>query len=307
MLNYIVTIALFVAPVIAEPRTNATCIDLFWSFNSRSQSPCLVGAYLGAQCSTTNTMVVHALPGIGGGPYGFTAEGGNNCVCNSVMWNLLSACALCQRGLSGSWGQWTASCPSSMINIGKYPIPLPAGVAVPSWAYYDFTTAEYFNVATASQVSGRESTAVSGATATSAPDPLPTQSQSSTNMGAIIGGVVGGVLGIALFCLIAFILVRKRKPENPETNYPEAGKKPPMTARDNLATPMTGQVPQYQFSVPNQPVSTPTYKPYSPSGSATFPSAPVTPATGYHAEPLPYSYHPQGSPGMPPHPTAPQA
>ncbi|KAG8715399.1 hypothetical protein FRC11_004299 [Ceratobasidium sp. 423] len=267
---------------------------------------------------------IYSLQGTSGGPYGFTAEAANNCVCNSVMWNLLSACALCQKDLSGSWGQWVASCPSSMINVGKYPIPLPTGVAVPSWAYYDFTTAGAFNVAIASQQSGLESTAGSGPTATSAPNPLPTsttggngdvptskpvktQSQSSSNnMGAIIGGVVGGVLGIALICLIAFVLLRKRKPEDPVTQYPEAGKKPPMTAQANLVTPMTGQVHPYQFGVPNQPILTPEYKPYDPSDPATFPTAPVTPATGYHAEPLLYSYHPQGTPGLPSYPTAPQ-
>ncbi|CAE6477042.1 unnamed protein product [Rhizoctonia solani] len=288
MLNYIVGVALFVATVIAAPSTNATCIDLFWTFNSRSQSPCLVAAYLGAQCTADNTMRVSALPGIGGGPYGFTGK--------------LSKCV---------WGQWTASCSNDLISIGKYPNPLPAGVAVPSWAYYDFTTAEYFNAATASQVSGLESTAVSSATATSTLKPTPeppvtTQSQSnSNNTGAIIGGVVGGVLGIAFICLVVFILVRKRKPEDPTANYPEAGKEPHESAQTNLVTPVVEHVPQYQFSVPNQPVSAPAYNPYGPSGSATPQSAPVTPDTGHHTEPLSYSYRPQGSPGLSSHPTAP--
>ncbi|CAE6477048.1 unnamed protein product [Rhizoctonia solani] len=293
MFNYIVAVALFVAPAIAVPWTNATCVDQFWSYNSRVQSPCLVAAYLGAQCTTDNTFGIYSLQGTAGGPYGFTAEAASNCV----------------------WGQWVASCPSSMINIGKYPIPLPAGVAVPSWAYYDFTVTGYLNTVTASQVSGIESTAVSGATATSAPDPLPTstteanggvstskpvttQSQSnSNNMGAIIGGVVGGVLGIALVCLIAFVLVRKGKTEDPTTKYPEAGKKPLKSPQTNLETPMTAQVPPYQFSVPNQPTPTPEYKPYDPSDPATFPTAPVAPATGFPAEP--YAYHPQGAPGLP--------
>ncbi|CAE6505397.1 unnamed protein product [Rhizoctonia solani] len=327
MLNYIAAVALFVAPAIAVPWTNATCVDQAWSFNSQTQSPCLVAAYLAAQCTTDNTFGIYALND--GGPYGFVASAANNCLCNSVVWNLLSACALCQRELSGSWGQWVASCPSNLINVAKYPLPLPAGVAVPSWAYYDFTVAGTFNSVIASQQLGLESSAVSGATSTpasvpssivpsseatltgatgstSVPKPITSQSASSSNTGAIIGGVVGGVLGICLIGLIAFVLTRRRKSDEPANKYPEINHKSPMASAFNGATPMAGQVPPYQFGAPNQPVSTPEYKPYDPSDPSTFPTGPATPENGHYVESLPYPYQPQGIPGQLSHPNVPQ-
>ncbi|EUC56218.1 transmembrane protein, putative, partial [Rhizoctonia solani AG-3 Rhs1AP] len=176
-----------------------------------------------------------------------------------------------------------------MITVGKYPIPLPAGVSIPSWAYYDFTTSGVFNAVVASQQISFESSAISGPTSNPVPSPSPTityvisptpteaeitgaastpksvktQSKSSSNTGAIIGGVVGGVLGIGLITLIAFVLTRKRKSEDPATKYPEAHHKPPMTAPFNLA-PTTGQVPPYRFNAQDQPVPAPEYKSYDP-------------------------------------------
>ncbi|KAH7344110.1 hypothetical protein B0J17DRAFT_625677 [Rhizoctonia solani] len=324
MFNYIAALALFVAPVIAVPWTNATCSPQHWSGNSRGQSPCLVAAYLAAQCTTDNTFGVTALED--GGPYGFVAAAASNCLCNSVVWNLLSACAICQGEVSGSWGQWTASCPTALTNTGVYPLPLPAGVAVPSWAYYDFTTSGTFNATIASQQVGVESSAISGATSTPAPAPNPTvasseastategigstvvpnnvkgQSGSSSNTGAIVGGVVGGILGIALIGLIALALVRKRKSESPATYNPEANHNSPMTSPFNATTPMAGHVPSHQFDAPGQLVSTPEYKSYN----ASHPSTPVTPATGHYVEPLSYPFQPQGTPGQPLHPNTPQ-
>ncbi|KAH7344111.1 hypothetical protein B0J17DRAFT_202420 [Rhizoctonia solani] len=326
MLNYIAAVALFVAPAIAVPWTNATCVDHAWSFNSRGQSPCWVASSIASSCTTDNSFKVPALEV--GGYYSFDVSQANTCVCNSVMWNILSACALCQMGISTSWTQWVSSCPSSLINVGKYPLPLPGGVTVPSWAYYDFTVADTFNPVIASQQVGLESSAVSGATSTPAPVPNPTvapastvtgangsaptpkpitsQSSSGSNTGAIVGGIVGGVLGIGLIGLIAFVLTRKRKTEEPANKYPEANHKPPMSTAFNATTPMAGHVPSHQFGAPNQPVSTPDHKPYDPSDPSTFPTATATPDNGHYVESLPYPYQPQGTPGPPPYPSVPQ-
>ncbi|CEL59240.1 hypothetical protein RSOLAG1IB_03173 [Rhizoctonia solani AG-1 IB] len=318
MIEYIIAVALFVAPTIAVPWTNATCIDEPWSFNSQGQSSCLVSAYLGAQCTTDNTYGIYALTD--NGPYGFGTDAANNCLCNSVMWNLLSACALCQGKLSGTWAQWVMYCPTNMITVGKYPLPLPTSVNVPSWAYHDFTTAGVFNAVIASQQSGPESSAIAASTGastlaptatstgtgivTSVPNPPPTQSPSSSNTGAIIGGIVGGVLGIGLIGLIAFVLVRKRKHDEPALKYPEAGYKPQTTTQPNTTTPIIGQITPYQINTSNQPVSTPEYKPYDPSDPSTFPTGPTMPEQ--YAEPLPYSYRPQGTPGPPSYTNVPQ-
>ncbi|EUC56219.1 transmembrane protein, putative [Rhizoctonia solani AG-3 Rhs1AP] len=204
-------------------------------------------------------------------------------------------------GSSGSWGQWIASCPTDIITIGRYPIPLPEGVSIPSWAYYDFTTSGVFNA-----VVGPESSAIPAATgppvSASVPSPTitrtvptdtennegsstsrPVKNQSETassNTGAIAGGVVGGILGIGLIALVAFVLTRKRKSEDSATDF----------LGDNHRSPMTTQ-----FNSPNQPVSTPEYKSYNPSD----PSGPATPAV----ESIAYSYQPQGATGQQPYPT----
>ena len=44
-----------------------------------------------------------------------------------------------------SWSSWVANCSSYVITVGGYPQPVPAGIAVPSWAYYDFTDTGVFN------------------------------------------------------------------------------------------------------------------------------------------------------------------
>ncbi|CAE6365797.1 unnamed protein product [Rhizoctonia solani] len=317
MIRYIAVLAVFVTQAIALAWTNATCVSEAWSFNSQGQSSCLVSAYLGAQCTADNSTPdpeslsrliandgvamlafrVHALTG--DGPYGFDKDGANKCLCNSVMWNLLSACALCQGKLSGTWAQWVMYCPDNLITIGKYPVPLPTGVSVPSWAYYDFTTTGFFDARIASQQSGSESSAIIASatstpdstaastgtgSSTSTPNPIATTSHSTSNTGAIIGGVVGGILGIGLICLIALVLLRKRKHE-------EAATQP------NSTNPAVGHLDPHQMGIQASE-----NKPYNPSS----PSFPASPMTKHYAESLPYSYQSQGVASHPPHPNLPQ-
>ncbi|ELU39683.1 glycophorin A domain-containing protein [Rhizoctonia solani AG-1 IA] len=281
--HLIAATAFFVASAIAVPLCRyvlGEAIDILnaaWPkafakfFNSRGQSVCLVGAYLGAQCTTDNSVShVHSQFKLatdrGISPQPSKLKHSLVMVlesCNSVMWNLMSACALCQGKAFGSWGQWMASCPPSMITVGKYPIPLPKGVTVPSWAYYDFTNSGNFDPAM-----GPESSAIAAPTSTGPnstatdvnPNPTMTQSQSSSNTGAIVGGVIGGVLGIVLICLIAFVLVRKRKQQEPTINNPRPSQNQQMAAQPNLATPIAGHAAPYQPSTPNSE-----YKPYYPS------------------------------------------
>ncbi|CAE6429366.1 unnamed protein product, partial [Rhizoctonia solani] len=345
MLSYIAAVALLVAPAITAPSTTAVCVDLTWVrillLFARAQSNIGVSARLSilevkilawlAPISPPHVqeiICVHWLafeiPALeDGGYYSFNSSLPNACVCNSVMWNLVSACSLCQRGLSGGWKEWRLSCPDNMVNVGKYPIPLPAGVSVPSWAYYDFTVADTFNAEIALQQSGLESSAVSVATSTPAPAPNPTvtssaateangitstpnpiknQSESSSNTGAIIGGVVGGVLGIGVIGLIALVVVRRRKPEELAAKYPQISHKSPMNAAFNEATPTAGHVPSYQLGAPSPQMSTVEHKQYIPSHAST----PATPTTGHYVDSLPYIYQYQGTPGRQPYPRAPE-
>ncbi|KAG9101179.1 hypothetical protein FS749_009641 [Ceratobasidium sp. UAMH 11750] len=275
----VVVAALAALQVKAEPRSNVTCVDQKWSFNSLQQSPCLVSAYLSAQCTSDNDWIV---PEIGAeGPYSPPKEEyANTCRCNSVQWNLLSACSLCQGGPSGSWTDWIGNCSSSVVNVGRYPLPIPSGTTIPHWAYYDFTGMNIFNAVTASQQTGPESSPPAVASSTPAyssvvgtpsiptATPLPAGSKSNSsgnNTGAIVGGVVGGVLGLAVLVFIAVVLVRKSKqspPKNESQNQNGYNYPAPVPAQPNSASPMMGQ---YQPGMPHPGLATPgPEKPYDP-------------------------------------------
>lgn len=49
---------------------------------------------------------------------------------------------------------WVSNCTAGNITVGKYPLPLPGGVAVPNWAYLDFTQQDQFQTQVAQQVAG---------------------------------------------------------------------------------------------------------------------------------------------------------
>ncbi|CAE6427089.1 unnamed protein product [Rhizoctonia solani] len=217
--------------------SNVTCTEQTWSLNSAGWTPCLVSAYLSAQCTTDNSWGV---PAIGTeGPYSPpNGTYANRCRCNSVQWNLLSACSMCQGGAAGTWQRWTVNCSSTVTTTasqGGYPLAIPSGVLIPHWAYYDFTLSGVFNAVIASQQTGPESSAVGAATptgssasatgasatttngvlVTSTVIPNDDNKKSSSNTGAIVGGVVGGIVGIALIAGIGFIVIRKNKQNKP--------------------------------------------------------------------------------------------
>ncbi|KAF8609350.1 hypothetical protein BDV93DRAFT_141356 [Ceratobasidium sp. AG-I] len=289
------------------------------SINSRQQTPCLVSAYLSAPCTSDNYWGV---PEIGAdGPYQPpSGTYANVCRCNSVQWNLLSACSMCQGGPAGSWSSWVANCSSSVITVGGYPQPVPAGISVPSWAYYDFTGTGVFNAGIAQQQTGPESSAVASATSTSpatsvasgastrlvetvTATALPVKNTASgSNTGAIAGGVVGGVLGLGLIALIAFVLVRKGKKAKTDGNvgqYAQGGYNPAVGGQPNSAAPMMGQYqPGVQHPGMPSPGGSEFTKAYDPSDPTTFPT-PSHHAPSHYPESMQYSQNPsQYRPGQ---------
>ncbi|CAE6426870.1 unnamed protein product [Rhizoctonia solani] len=270
--------------------SNVTCIDQLWANNSMGWSPCLVSAHLSAQCTSDNSWGV---PAIGAeGPYSPpNGTYANLCRCNSVQWNLLSACSMCQGGQAGTWQRWTVNCSSDVIttpNEGGYPLSVPTGVLVPHWAYYDFTLSGVFNAVIASQQTGPESSAVASATSTSAPTSfistppiatgtnLPGESQSSgSNTGAIVGGVVGGIVGIALIAVIAFIVVRKNKQNQntgTEGQYNQGQYNPQVGHQPSSGAPMMGQYQSVTQHSGMSPIVGSEHKPYDPRSSSSPPS-----------------------------------
>ncbi|CAE6384966.1 unnamed protein product [Rhizoctonia solani] len=296
----------------ADPWSNVTCTNpnTDWTFNSLQQSPCLIASYLGSVCRPDNTWRV---PTLSGGSVYYTSGSSTKCICTSVVWSLLAACSLCQGLESSQWAVYSNDCTTADTSPpGIYPIPIPSGVTVPNWAYYDFVTTGIFNLDIARQQSGPESTPPPGPTITStatastptyygtssSASPVPTNgsSSSNSNTGAIVGGVLGGVLGIALLAVIAFIVVRKNKQAKynaqdlPSSIHPT----PPLTTQYGGTPTSHGQ---YQPVAPTSPTlmqgSHSYYKPYDPSDPSTFPPDLYSNSAAHpeSAPPLPYSHH----------------
>ncbi|GJE88608.1 hypothetical protein PsYK624_046910 [Phanerochaete sordida] len=141
--------------------TTAVCgTDYIWMDNDKGQQPCLVAAYLEAPCLSTpsDAVVLGLVQGLvttytPPGPNGFYPA--SICMCSSVLYSLLSACAICQGFGIDSFSDWTAQCPSSMISNGAYPDPIPAAVGVPQWAYLNISTTGGFDVTGAQAVAAK--------------------------------------------------------------------------------------------------------------------------------------------------------
>ncbi|KAI0046152.1 hypothetical protein FA95DRAFT_1679988 [Auriscalpium vulgare] len=205
-----------------------------WSFNTLGQDPCTVVAYLESTCFGGTFSIPALTPG-----HHYTgpsdAQDGNPCSCNSVSYNLISACDACQGSVWTQWSEWSLNC-TQVAPAGTYPFNIPAGTRVPHWAYLDTTKNDTWNNFTAfatgdspeSTATALPSTATSGqssATSTSAgtggagPGSSPgaqsggatTTGHHSSHAGAIAGGVVGGIVGLALLAGIAAWLVRRNR------------------------------------------------------------------------------------------------
>jgi hypothetical protein len=244
--------------------------------NSKGQSPCIITAYLGGACYNGQFSVPALAPGfVYYGPY--TDEANQiKCECNTVFYNIISACGLCQNSTIISWSQWNSNCtaPSS----GVFPPGIPAGTAVPQWAFQDVTASNMFNVTIAQLVGDNpestatvQSTSSVAATTTSVaasltPSPSvsgsnPPSSSSKSNTGAIVGGVVGGVAGLALLVGVAFAIfsiMRKKRQIPPSAQFAGA--------------PIAPVSPAYTATTFAPEMAQPKY--YDPSDPSTFPTTP---------------------------------
>ncbi|KAH9854221.1 hypothetical protein C2E23DRAFT_88156 [Lenzites betulinus] len=118
--------------------TNAPCknnSDTIWSYNSIGQTPCLMAAYIQGACQPDGKWVVQALPDVSFRYNGPDSSAANECTCSSIAYALSSACGFCQGAGWPEWSQWTANCAASDVHNGSYPHPIPAGTAIPDWAF----------------------------------------------------------------------------------------------------------------------------------------------------------------------------
>ncbi|KAG8744913.1 hypothetical protein FRC10_009283 [Ceratobasidium sp. 414] len=315
-------IASSVPLVQAQVTSNATCEAQYtWMMNSKGQTPCMASAYLSAQCNEGQWNV----PEIG--PDGPPPQWGrrkylsvqHGCVQSFVSlfymprrkrWELVSAVSSFEQGRAitiASRVNWISNCAAGNVTIAHYPLPLPAGAAIPSWAYLDFTAQDMFQVNVAQQYAtsspppesmsspaqtqpltssaiasptntGTRSISNPGSTSSTPSTLSPTAASSSggsSNTGPIVGGVVGGVLGLAVLGLIAWLLARKKAQQTQVAPSEKFG----AGAQDN------------GYPVQQQPYNASQYAPVPPNqggfnnqGHAGYPqsyAAPDTPGTGY--------------------------
>ncbi|KAK7690895.1 hypothetical protein QCA50_005997 [Cerrena zonata] len=231
--------------------TNATCLTGFeWMTNSRGQSPCLVAAYLIAPSLDDPTHAhVSALP-----PdfHYLTPSKDSPCLCNSVYYSMLQACAVCQDRTSDVWSTWIMNC--SNVYQTVYPCDFSSGTAVPAWGYLNVTHEDNFDATAAKALADTnppESTANSDPSATktsitgsptstgsSSPSPstplsptLQTGGHDSSKAGDIAAGVIGGLAGLTIV-IVCFRYYRNR--QNVKSHSGSYGRIPWDGAKDEL-------------------------------------------------------------------------
>ncbi|KAH9047026.1 hypothetical protein EDB83DRAFT_1484422 [Lactarius deliciosus] len=197
-----------------------------WSFNSLDQNPCLITAYIMSTCYSDG-FIMEPLDGAThyASPSREDVLEANPCWCNTVTYNLMSACTECQRGRSPSRTQYYQNC-TRILEPSIFPNPVPARTRVPQWVLQDTSSSgdwsyksarliggtpevfpgELINTPTTSTVT-LEVTTTTSASLIVVPVPTSLSSTSSGSglyEGAFAGGVVCGVTAIAAIFLSLF-------------------------------------------------------------------------------------------------------
>ncbi|KIM62175.1 hypothetical protein SCLCIDRAFT_120442 [Scleroderma citrinum Foug A] len=119
----------------AQQSTVVCLSDFAWMNNSIGQDPCLVAAFVLGACTGGQFLVPSLDSGFTyGGPFISMAT---PCECNTITYNLMAACSICQNRAYITWSSWSTNC--SMTYPGVYPEDIPSGTAIPHWAYQDVT------------------------------------------------------------------------------------------------------------------------------------------------------------------------
>ncbi|KAI9455007.1 hypothetical protein BJY52DRAFT_692453 [Lactarius psammicola] len=182
-----------------------------WSFNSLQQNPCLVTAFLAAVCNNGVFSIPTLLPGNSyTGPNG--PDNDDICKCNTVIYNLISACDACQGESWIPYSAWSSNC-TTKATPGTFPEPVPSGTRVPHWAYNDSSIDDSWNIS-AARLAGvsPEVTGTASIVPTSTAAQSTSTSHHSSNTGAIAGGVVGGVICAVLIAgVVVWFSIRRRR------------------------------------------------------------------------------------------------
>ncbi|KAH8978615.1 hypothetical protein EDB92DRAFT_552953 [Lactarius akahatsu] len=206
---------------------NCTSSLLQWSSNSIGQNSCSVAAYLLGTCDGGEFTLYPIL----NSSYSYLGppeeQGANLCFCNTVTFNLLSACSVCQGGDLRTWSDYSHNCTKTM-DPSTFPNPVPPKTRVPQWALRDVTLVNLWDATTAFTIgdtpeilpgeligtSSSSSVSPTSSTSSSAPastSPVSTSSGNGSNVGAIAGGVAGGVVAIAAIAGLLFVFRRRQQ------------------------------------------------------------------------------------------------
>ncbi|KAI0352706.1 hypothetical protein OH77DRAFT_752585 [Trametes cingulata] len=208
--------------------SNATCFPGYeWMNNAHSQSPCTVAAFLLSPCSSADSPVI--IPALAGSrsAYNFagTSLDSSECVCSTVTFAMLYACATCQGAEVSILPWYIASENCTQKYLESYPEDIPRGTSVPAWAYdelidisghLDINRAKETAIlaepdATLSGFYGSLQPSATGFTSDTpdVPDGV-FDSSDSTSIGVIIGAAVGGSVGAILLISGIIWFIRRR-------------------------------------------------------------------------------------------------
>lgn len=208
--------------VLAQSNTAQCGSGFDWNKNSLGQDPCAIGSMMDASCRSLGE---YTYPSINASEYYLPPRANHSgdlvCDCNTVMYSLYMACALCQEGQIYSWLQWISQCDS--VYVAQYPSDIAQGTAVPHWAYDNITSLPnmIFNNTVAMSI-GRDpeeipkqisTVSIGGSSTTGMTIPTNTKntSKSGRKVGAIVGGVLGSIVALTTFAIVAFLYIRHRQ------------------------------------------------------------------------------------------------
>jgi len=204
------------------------------------------------------------------------------CWCNTVMYDLISACAVCQNHTVPTWLGWIPKCSPIALTIGSYPQPIPSDTRIPDYAYWDPTVLGSFNATLARSFKPSPNVTNSGNTTGSGAGD--SHEGKPTNIGAIVGGVVGGVVILGLVGTLLWLYLRERRRNRTvvrDSGYlispsPFFAEPAPQTSQSNIHTSETASR-VYDSNYPATYPSTPTHahgyaNPYPPDLAIQPPS-----------------------------------
>ncbi|KIJ22842.1 hypothetical protein M422DRAFT_276676 [Sphaerobolus stellatus SS14] len=181
-------------------KVTANCSTDTWTFNQENQSPCEVSARLQAFC---HGGVFQITPLAHNKAYSGPQKGASDpCVCSTVTYSLVAACAACQDGAPLPWTNWITNCAQSDISISKYPEDIPQNTSIPQWAFLDVVSVNDWDVTASLNLANQhlpditetkdDGTPINSTTSSTSIAPSPTLTVAGSNAGPNPGPSSGG-------------------------------------------------------------------------------------------------------------------